>query len=70
MISDVLSEAVQEIDRYLEKSILYREDDWSPKNWKLLMDCREIMVQTRVMLDTPPSQSTLNAVRESIDPSN
>ena len=70
MISDILSEAVQDFDRYLEESTFYREEDWSPENWKLLMDCREVMVQTRVMLDTPPSQSTLNAVRESIDPSN
>tara|TARA_R100000808_G_scaffold18939_1_gene41359 strand:+ start:665 stop:853 length:189 start_codon:yes stop_codon:yes gene_type:complete len=62
MISDVLSEAVQDFDRYLEESDIYREEDWSPENWKLLMDCREVMVQTRVMLDTPPSQSTLNAV--------
>ena len=62
MISDVLSEAVQDFDRYLEESYIYREEDWSPENWKLLMDCREVMVQTRVMLDTPPSQSTLNAV--------
>ena len=62
MISDVLSEAVQDFDRYLQGSYIYREEDWSPENWKLLMDCREVMVQTRVMLDTPPSQSTLNAV--------
>jgi hypothetical protein len=62
MISDILSEAVQDFDRYLEESYIYREEDWSPENWKLLMDCREVMVQTRVMLDTPPSQSTLNAV--------
>ena len=62
MISDVLSKAVQDFDRYLQGSYIYREEDWSPENWKLLMDCREVMVQTRVMLDTPPSQSTLNAV--------
>jgi len=60
MISDVLSEAVQDFDRYLEESYIYREEDWSPENWKLLMDCREVMVQTRVMLDTPPSQDPSN----------
>jgi hypothetical protein len=56
MISDVLSEAVQDFDRYLQGSYIYREEDWSPENWKLLLDCREVMVQTRVMLDTFPSQ--------------
>jgi hypothetical protein len=60
MISDILSEAVQDFDRYLEESYIYREKDWSPENWKLLMDCREVMVQTRVMLDTPPSQDPSN----------
>jgi len=60
MISDILSEAVQDFDRYLEESYIYREQDWSPENWKLLMDCREVMVQTRVMLDTPPSQDPSN----------
>ena len=60
MISDVLSEAVQDFDRYLEESYIYREEDWSPENWKLLMDCREVMVQTRVMLDTRPSQDPSN----------
>lgn len=60
MISDILSEAVQDFDRYLEESYIYREEDWSPENWKLLMDCREVMVQTRVMLDTPPSQDPSN----------
>jgi len=60
MISDILSETVQDFDRYLEESYIYREEDWSPENWKLLMDCREVMVQTRVMLDTPPSQDPSN----------
>jgi len=39
MISDILSEAVQDFDRYLEESYIYRGKDWSPENWKLLMDC-------------------------------
>ena len=60
MISDVLSKAVQDFDRYLEESYIYRKEDWSPGDWKLLMDCREVMVQTRVMLDTPPSQDPSN----------
>lgn len=55
MISDVLSDAVQEFDRYLEESDIYKEEDWNPESWKLLMDCRKIMIETRVMLDSPPT---------------
>ncbi len=59
MISDVLAQAISEIDEYLERE-MFQEENWPPEMWLRIKHCRKIMVQTRVMLDTPPSQDPSN----------
>jgi hypothetical protein len=54
MISDVLSEAVQEIDRYLADDVYGYE---APELRDRILRVRHEMELLRIVLDTPPAPS-------------
>jgi len=56
MISDVLFEAVAEIDRYLDSGFYGPRDD-PDALIKRIIDCRNEMEAIRIILDTPPIPS-------------
>ena len=53
MISDVLHDAVDLMERYLRESPVYNQERFTHEDWALLMECKDKMIETRKMLDSP-----------------